>query len=51
MDEVNLVNFVADSYRAVDLSVEIHPYNVLLSYPNDGDSNFVAIKLNNGKNG
>ncbi|XP_077966144.1 putative N-acetylated-alpha-linked acidic dipeptidase [Styela clava] len=48
VDEVELVEFVANSWRDSGLTVEIHPYNVLLSYPNQEDSNSLAIKLKNG---
>lgn len=48
VDEEDLVNFVANTFRDAGMEVEIHPYDVLLSYPDENDSNFIAIKMQDG---
>nr|XP_039258723.1 putative N-acetylated-alpha-linked acidic dipeptidase [Styela clava] len=48
IDEVDLVNFITKRWKDSGLTVEVHPYNVLLSYPNQNSSNSLAIKLENG---
>lgn len=34
VDEVVLVDYISDLWEEYGLEVEIHPYDVLLSYPN-----------------
>nr|XP_039266344.1 putative N-acetylated-alpha-linked acidic dipeptidase [Styela clava] len=46
--EEYLVNYIADQWKESGLDVEIHPYEVLLSYPDDNDPNYLAIKLADG---
>lgn len=49
IDEVDLVKYVADIWRNSGLTVEIYPYEVLLSYPNEADSNYVSMVNENGE--
>ncbi|XP_039258717.2 putative N-acetylated-alpha-linked acidic dipeptidase [Styela clava] len=48
VEENDLVKYVSDSFKKSGLEVEIHPYKVLLSYPNKTDSNYVAIMTKTG---
>lgn len=49
VDEEDLVDFISSRFAEAGLTVETHPYDVLLSYPDDSDSNFVAIQTGDGK--
>lgn len=46
-DEEVLTEFIENKWKEAGLDVVIHPYKVLLSYPNDEDPNYVAIKTEN----
>lgn len=48
VDEVKLVKYIKDKWTNFGFHVEVHPYEVLLSYPNQEDSNLISILLNNG---
>lgn len=48
VDEEDLVDFISTRFKKAGLVVETHPYDVLLSYPDDSDSNFVAIQKDDG---
>uniref|UniRef100_F6ZAX9 Glutamate carboxypeptidase 2 n=1 Tax=Ciona intestinalis TaxID=7719 RepID=F6ZAX9_CIOIN len=47
-DDVVLVDLIKQRWLNDLDSVVIHPYNVLLSYPKQNDSNYISIKLDNG---
>nr|XP_009859433.1 putative N-acetylated-alpha-linked acidic dipeptidase [Ciona intestinalis] len=48
-DEVELVTYIENEWKANGLdNVVSYPYNVLLSYPKQGDSNYVAIVAADG---
>ena len=48
-DEVVLVNWIRDKWTSSGFdSVRVYSYDVLLSYPNQTDSNYVAVVDTNG---
>lgn len=49
VDEVKLVDYITGLWNEFGFDVEVHPYDVLLSYPNQEDSNLISIVLENGK--
>ncbi|XP_077970867.1 putative N-acetylated-alpha-linked acidic dipeptidase isoform X2 [Styela clava] len=48
VDEEDLVNYITNEWEKVGVKVEIHPYDVLLSYPDEADSNILSIKMADG---
>nr|XP_033808392.1 putative N-acetylated-alpha-linked acidic dipeptidase isoform X2 [Geotrypetes seraphini] len=47
-DEITLVNHIREEWESYLDGVRIHTYNVLLSYPNASDPNYVAMQWENG---
>ena len=47
-DEEHLVGLIKERFASYLDAVEVFPYNVLLSFPNDTDKNYVAIVYPNG---
>ena len=47
-DEEHLVGFIKNRFESYLDAVEIFPYDVLLSFPNDTDKNYVAVVDQNG---
>ncbi|XP_039248449.1 putative N-acetylated-alpha-linked acidic dipeptidase [Styela clava] len=48
VDEKKLVEYIKRNWEDSGLHVEVHPYDVLLSYPNQTDSNLISIIFQNG---
>ena len=47
-DEEHLVGFIKERFESYLDEVEVFPYDVLLSFPNDTDKNYVAVVDQNG---
>uniref|UniRef100_H2Z1S5 glutamate carboxypeptidase II n=1 Tax=Ciona savignyi TaxID=51511 RepID=H2Z1S5_CIOSA len=48
-EEIVLVDWIKQQWTEAGIdSIVVHPYDVLLSYPKQNDSNYVSIKLANG---
>ena len=47
-DEEYLVNFIKDRFESYLDTVEVFPYDVLLSFPNETDKNYVGLIHQNG---
>uniref|UniRef100_H2YB01 glutamate carboxypeptidase II n=1 Tax=Ciona savignyi TaxID=51511 RepID=H2YB01_CIOSA len=48
-EEIVLVDWIKQQWTEAGIdSIVVHPYEVLLSYPKQNDSNYVSIKLANG---
>nr|XP_039259813.1 N-acetylated-alpha-linked acidic dipeptidase 2-like isoform X1 [Styela clava] len=48
VDEVKLVEYMKTKWQEYGFHVEVHPYDVLLSYPDKNDSNIISVLLENG---
>ena len=47
-DEKHLVNFIKERFESYLDAAEVFPYNVLLSFPNDTDMNYIGLVHENG---
>nr|XP_039260069.1 putative N-acetylated-alpha-linked acidic dipeptidase [Styela clava] len=48
VDEKILVDYIRGKWEDFGFDVEVHPYDVLLSYPDQEDSNLISVILDNG---